>query len=166
MYTNTDYSIHGASPCFLSPLADSLLLPLLDPLTYLETLLAVTGSVHLGLRLLVNWPPLCQPFPNPPPPQIPRTQIIKRLTMTTSRIRLLLSGTVTLQPYDISSAIHLGFWLFVQVVSRWNNCHPDFFVHPQQPWITWHTYVLYNSTETNGQKFRFLFLSDYFIRKM
>ncbi len=41
-------------PCFLSPFADSLLLPLLDPSTYLETLLAVTGSVHLGLRLLVN----------------------------------------------------------------------------------------------------------------
>ncbi len=37
--------------------------------TYLETLLAVTGSVHLGLRLLVNWPPLSQPFPQflPPP---------------------------------------------------------------------------------------------------
>jgi hypothetical protein len=42
------------SPCFLSPLADSLLLPLRILLTYLETLLAVTGSVHLGLRLLVN----------------------------------------------------------------------------------------------------------------
>jgi hypothetical protein len=35
---------------FLSPLADSFLLPF----TYLETLLAVTGSVHLGLRLLVK----------------------------------------------------------------------------------------------------------------
>jgi hypothetical protein len=42
------------SHCFLSPLADSLLLPFLVPFTYLETLLAVTGSVHLGLRLLVN----------------------------------------------------------------------------------------------------------------
>jgi hypothetical protein len=29
-------------------------LPFLVPFTYLETLLAVTGSVHLGLRLLVN----------------------------------------------------------------------------------------------------------------
>ncbi len=55
MYTNTDYNIYMAqSPCFLSPLADSLLLPFLIPFTYLETLLAVTGSVHLGLRLLVN----------------------------------------------------------------------------------------------------------------
>jgi hypothetical protein len=43
------------SPCFLLPLADSLLLSFLVPFTYLETLLAVTGSVHLGLRLLVNW---------------------------------------------------------------------------------------------------------------
>ncbi len=42
------------SPCFLFPLADSPLLPFLVPFTYLETLLAVTGSVHLGLRLLVN----------------------------------------------------------------------------------------------------------------
>ncbi len=83
------------SPCFLSPLADYSLLPFLVPSTYLETLLAVTGSVHLGLRLLVNWPPLPQPFPNPYPLQIPRTQItiIKRLTITTSRTRLLLSGT-------------------------------------------------------------------------
>jgi hypothetical protein len=39
---------------FLSPLADSLLLPVLTPLYLLGTLLAVTGSVHLGLRLLVN----------------------------------------------------------------------------------------------------------------
>jgi hypothetical protein len=56
------------SPCFLSPLAESLLLPLRIPFTYLETLLALTGSVHLGLRLLVNWPPLYQPFPQSLPP--------------------------------------------------------------------------------------------------
>jgi hypothetical protein len=55
MYTNTDYNIHGAIPLlFLSPLADSLFAPLSVPFTYLETLLVVTGSVHLGLRLLVN----------------------------------------------------------------------------------------------------------------
>jgi hypothetical protein len=41
------------SPC-LAPLAESLLSPFFIPFTYLETLLAVTGSVHLGLRLLVN----------------------------------------------------------------------------------------------------------------
>ncbi len=77
-------------------------LPLLTPLcspfwplfTYLETLLAVTGSVHLGLRLLVNWPPLLNPFPNPSPLQIPRTRFIKRLIKATSWIRRLLSGTV------------------------------------------------------------------------
>jgi hypothetical protein len=54
MYTYTGYNIYGAIPLLFSPLADSLLLPLLVPFTYLETLLAVTGSVHLGLRLLVN----------------------------------------------------------------------------------------------------------------
>jgi hypothetical protein len=55
LYTHIQVTIYMAqSPCFLSPLADSLLLPLLVPFTYLETLLAVTGFVHLGLRLLVN----------------------------------------------------------------------------------------------------------------
>jgi hypothetical protein len=46
MYTNMDYNMHGAIPL--------LFLPLLIPFTYLETLLAVTGSIHPGLRLLVN----------------------------------------------------------------------------------------------------------------
>jgi hypothetical protein len=54
MYTYTDYNIHGANPLVFSPLADSFFAPLLVPFTYLETLLAVIGSVHLGLRLLVN----------------------------------------------------------------------------------------------------------------
>jgi hypothetical protein len=58
-----------------TPLADSLLSPFFAPFTYLETLLAVTGSIHLGLRLLVNWPPLSQPFPTPSPLQIPSTQV-------------------------------------------------------------------------------------------
>jgi hypothetical protein len=39
---------------FYLPLLNPFLLPLRIPSTYLETLLAVTGSVHLGLRLLVN----------------------------------------------------------------------------------------------------------------
>jgi hypothetical protein len=74
------------------PLA-SLFNPLL--LTVLGTLLAVTGSVHLGLRLLVNWPPLTLPLQTLPF-QIPRTRITQRLTRTTSRwIRRLLSGTGT-----------------------------------------------------------------------
>jgi hypothetical protein len=42
------------SPCFFTPLAYPFLSPFFVPFTYLETLLAVTGSVHLGLRLLVN----------------------------------------------------------------------------------------------------------------
>ncbi len=104
------------SPCFLSPLADSLLLPLLVPFTYLETLLTVIGSVHLGLRLLVNWPPLSQPFPIPYPIQIPRTQVTKCLTKTTSRIRLLLSGTFSIclghSNVSLATVIHqcFGTW--------------------------------------------------------
>jgi hypothetical protein len=75
IYTNTDYNIHDAfpllySPCF-TPLASlAPLAPLFDPLHLLGTLRAVTGSVHLGLRLLVNCPPH---FPSlahiPPPPK-------------------------------------------------------------------------------------------------
>jgi hypothetical protein len=56
------------SPCWFP------FVPFLCPLHLLGTLLAVTGSVHLGLRLLVNWPPLSQPFPLPSPLQIPSTQ--------------------------------------------------------------------------------------------
>ncbi len=54
MYTNTDYNILGAFPLLFAPLANSPLSPFV-PLFYLVgTLLAVTGSVHLGLRLLLN----------------------------------------------------------------------------------------------------------------
>ncbi len=74
--TRTQVTIYMAhSPCFLPPLADFPLLPFLTPFYLFGTLLAVTGSVHLGLRLLVNWPPLSHPFPKPSPLQIPRTPI-------------------------------------------------------------------------------------------
>ncbi len=56
--------------------------PLLIPLCSLFYFLLLTWKpsllwqdlVHLGLRLLVNWPPLSQPFPIPSPFQIPRAQ--------------------------------------------------------------------------------------------
>ncbi len=79
MYTNTDYNIHGAIPLlFISPcwFPDSLLLPFLIHFTYLETLLGVTGSVHPGLRLLVNWSPLSQPSPNPSPSKFPEPRLL------------------------------------------------------------------------------------------
>jgi hypothetical protein len=67
----------------------------------------VTGIVHLGLRLLVNWPFLVPPFTQPSPLQIPRTPTEQRLTKTTLGIfRTLLSRTVTLSsPYPIVLAI-------------------------------------------------------------
>jgi hypothetical protein len=46
--------IYSTVPLLFTPLADPLVSSLFVPFTYLETLLAVTGSVHLGLRLLVN----------------------------------------------------------------------------------------------------------------
>ncbi len=94
--TQTQITIYMAhSPCFLSPLASSLLLPFSTPFYLLGTLLAVTGSVHLGLRLLVNWPPLSQPFPQTLPPPNSQNPVYPGLTKTTlRRIRHLLSGTV------------------------------------------------------------------------
>ncbi len=88
-------AIYGAFPLLLSPLASSPFLPLCTPFYLLGTLLAVTGFVHLGLRLLVNWSPLPHPSPKPSPLQIPRTPTAQRLTKTTSGIiRLLPSRTV------------------------------------------------------------------------
>ncbi len=79
-YTDTDYNVQlytAHSPCFCLPLLTPLCLPFAPhstPFYLLGTLLAVTGSVHLGLRLLVNCPPLSQPFPQtllPPNSQYP-----------------------------------------------------------------------------------------------
>jgi hypothetical protein len=47
-------TIHGAFPLLLPPLASPPLSPFCTPFYLLGTLLAVTGAVHLGLRLLVN----------------------------------------------------------------------------------------------------------------
>jgi hypothetical protein len=57
MYTHTSYNIQlymEHFPLLLPPLASSPFLPLCTPFYLLGTLLAVTGIVHLGLRLLVN----------------------------------------------------------------------------------------------------------------
>jgi hypothetical protein len=113
------------NPLVFTPLAESLLPPFFVPLTYLETLLAVTGSVHLGLRLLVNWPPLSQPFPTPSPLQIPSIQVNKRLTMTTSRIRLLLSGTPTVYRCSQHGFTYIRGWMQMVLAPNdlfsWNN---------------------------------------------
>jgi hypothetical protein len=63
------------SPCFFTPLADSPLFPLVSPSTYLAPSSCVR-TVLPSLRLLVNWPHLPHPSPNPPPPfQNPRSQL-------------------------------------------------------------------------------------------
>jgi hypothetical protein len=64
MYTFGLYTM-ALSPCFFSPLADSLLLPFLI-LYLLGTLLAAIGSVHPGPRLFVNWSPHFHPSPSAP----------------------------------------------------------------------------------------------------
>ncbi len=81
MYTTQVKIYMARSPCLsISPCWSPLLplLPLLPfpiPFYLLGTLLAVTGSVHLGLRLLVNWPSLTQPFPKPSPSKFPEPKL-------------------------------------------------------------------------------------------
>jgi hypothetical protein len=59
-------------PLLSSPLAGSPFAPPLCPLLLTWLPPAVTGIVHLSLRLLVNWPHLPHPSPNyPTPSKIP-----------------------------------------------------------------------------------------------
>jgi hypothetical protein len=113
---------------FCLPLLTPLCLPLAPhstPFYLLGTLLAVTGSVRLGLRLLVNWPPLSHPFPKPSPLQIPRTPATQRLTKTTSgRIRRLLSGTIT----SIHRALVYLYW----------QCSPHWSVYTDSGFGLWY----------------------------
>jgi hypothetical protein len=126
IYTNTIYNIQymAHSPCFFSPFADSPLSPLAPLSTlshFLGTLLAVTGSVHLGLRLLVNWPPLSQPPPRPSPLQIPRTPVTQRLTKTTSgTIRRLLSGTCSFSPKHMKLCIIILYYIYFKDNIFWS----------------------------------------------
>ncbi len=100
MYTDWQYKL-WRNPLVLLPLlvfvnSSSISLYLLGnpPLTWCD-------PVHLGPRLLVNWPSPLHPFPIPSPFQIPDPpgfpELIVRLTMTTSRSRLPRSRTVILE---------------------------------------------------------------------
>ncbi len=75
MHTFGLYTL-ALSPCFLSPLAESLLLSFWIPFYLLGNPPSVTGSIHLGLRLLVDWPPLSQPLPIPPHSKFPEPRLI------------------------------------------------------------------------------------------
>ncbi len=100
------YTWRNSPGSFALPLPTPHLSPFRVPLYLLGTLLAVTGIVHLSLRLLVNLPhfPHTSPISPPPPLQIPRTPTAQRLTKTTSGIfRLLLSGTGGIEKHMIKS---------------------------------------------------------------
>ncbi len=93
IYIYTGYAVRGTIPLLLSPLADSLFAP-----HYLS--LYLLGNPPRCDRIRPPWSQvackltsLFSTLPNPSPLQIPRTPDIKRLTMTTSRTWLLLSGT-------------------------------------------------------------------------
>jgi hypothetical protein len=68
---------HPLAFCFplLIPLADSPCSLSQSPLLTWKPSLLWQDLVHLGLRLLVNWPPHLQPLPIPSPLQIPSTQV-------------------------------------------------------------------------------------------
>jgi hypothetical protein len=123
IHTRTQVTIYMAHfpLLFTLPLPIPLFLSLCIPFYLLGTLLAATGIVHLGLRLLVSWPPLSHPTPKPSPLQIPRTTTAQRLTKTTSGIfRLPLSGTSMycsaqekLDSWSRRSQVHIsGYWEF------------------------------------------------------
>ncbi len=131
MYTSTDYNIHCAFPLLFYLSLLILLAPLSNPFYLLGTLLAVTGSVHLGLRLLVNWPPLSKPSPL----QIPRTQDTQRLTKTTSRwIRRLLSGT-SLVDIHCQKRLTDSLAVSIKIWKIWECCEPTFFTDRNIPMI-------------------------------
>jgi hypothetical protein len=96
--THFSFRIHWSfSPCFLSPLAESPLLPFAPHLALLLTWKPsfcdrIRAPRSQVTRELTS-PSLTLPISSPL--QIPRTQVNKRFTTTTSRIRLLLSGTDT-----------------------------------------------------------------------
>ncbi len=99
MYTYTGYNLYGAVPL--------LLLPLLNPFCPFLCPLYLLWNPPCCDRIRPPWsqvtPKLTSPsspFPIPSPLQIPSTQVTKRLTKMTSRIRLFLSGTIgTPLPY-------------------------------------------------------------------
>jgi hypothetical protein len=104
MYTNTGYNIHGGFPFLFLPL----LIPLCSPLFPFLAPLYLLGSPPSCDRIRPPWSQVAckltspsQPFPQSLPLQIPGTRFIKRLTITTSRTRRLLSGTST-TPYQFS----------------------------------------------------------------
>jgi hypothetical protein len=93
-HTIQSYIYMAQFPLFFSPLASSPFAPPLCPLLLTWHSPAVTGIVHLSLRLLVNWPHSPHPSPNYPTPSKFPTPTVWRQTTTTSGIfRFLLSGT-------------------------------------------------------------------------
>ncbi len=120
MYTNTDYNIHGAIPLlFISPCWFPFA-PLSDPLYLL-------GNPPSCDRICPPWSQvackLTSPFSalsRPSPLQIPRTQVTKRLTMTTSRTWLLLSGTIMIFFYMLlQSEIFSSVDIFIPDLVWW-----------------------------------------------
>ncbi len=82
------------SPCFFTPLADPPLSPFFVPFTYLEPSLLWQDPSTLVSGYSQTDLPFLNPSPFPPHSKFPVPRLNMRLTTTTSRIRLLLSGTI------------------------------------------------------------------------
>jgi hypothetical protein len=89
---------YGAIPLFYSPCWFPVNFPFYSSLLTWKPSFAWSDPVHLGPRLLVNWPPLSQPLPIPPHSKFPAPlgfpQQALHLTKTTLRSRLPRSGTI------------------------------------------------------------------------
>ncbi len=116
------------SPCSFSPCWFPLCSSFRSHSTYLETLLAVTGSVHLGLRLLVNWTPHFTSLAHIPP--TPKSWPPGFLTSNYTFIKMasrtwLTRSSTTLLP---STSLLPVSWKCCSIVAReafrmlWSSC--------------------------------------------
>ncbi len=126
------------SPLLFTPLANSPLFPFLTPFYLLGTLLAVTGSVHLGLRLLVNWPPLSHPpppnsqNPNSPAPHYDdlRTNPASSVRNKSSNMILLLCSTSAAKMLVLCSPVPYIEWWHDPVTLFHFSCKNVCFMFP------------------------------------
>jgi hypothetical protein len=142
IYTNTNYNVHGAFPLLYY-------LPLLIPLAPISNPPSLTWNppccdrIHpprsqVACKLTSPLSTLSQPSPL----QIPRTQVTKRPTKTTLRIRHLLSGTV--------QALHFT-WLTL-------DRHPDYFRCPAR--LAKNSFQITSDFHMDCRRFPFIILDS------
>ncbi len=116
------------SPCFFPPLAGYPFVSPLRPLPLTWHPPAVTGIVHLGLRLLVNWPHLPHPSPNcPSPPNSQNPNCPAPYNDDLGNIPALAIRYNKYEPTPLLEALMTySVWLQVLLLT---SRHPPFFVY-------------------------------------